>query len=115
MLGKSDAGINRSRVNQKVAQLRRRLSADSRHSVLELIKFLDPEWIVVLENRIVSDKFRMLADFVAKERAGSTPIYPPPDQVSKFEIISEINLADHCSTSYLNLIAFGYRVPHHFQ
>ncbi|THD26574.1 hypothetical protein D915_002570 [Fasciola hepatica] len=82
VLGKSDPAIVRCSMSKRAAELRRKLSSDSRHSVLKLIKDMDPEWICVLENRIISDRFRMLADFIEKERLGSTPIYPPSDQVS---------------------------------
>ncbi|TPP67051.1 Uracil-DNA glycosylase [Fasciola gigantica] len=104
VLGKSDPAIVRCSMSKRAAELRRKLSSDSRHSVLKLIKDMDPEWICVLENRIISDKFRMLADFIEKERLGSTPIYPPSDQVFSW--------SRFCSPSDVRVVILG-QDPYH--
>ncbi|GAA48725.1 uracil-DNA glycosylase [Clonorchis sinensis] len=81
-LGRSStSALGREDLNKKLAEIKRKLASRPTRSVLTLIQGLHPEWVCVLQQQIESERFQKLADFVAGERARTTAIYPPSEQV----------------------------------
>ncbi|CAH8539874.1 unnamed protein product [Dicrocoelium dendriticum] len=104
-LGAHDtSALSREKINKTVAELKRQLASRPSRSVLSLIQGMNTEWMCILEKQILSDRFQRLADFIHAERAGTIPIFPPPEQVFSWSQL--------CPPSTVRVVILG-QDPYH--